>query len=258
MTFKHYVKRRGGIIANQVTAEFKGLCEQTLEFLGFLHTKERKNTRLYSSPYCTTFPLGPTLILEQSHLRMAEHLARILGTEEDRVNCPFYWKIGACRHGDQCSRNHYKPSSSPTVIIRHVYDNSPVALAIAEGQEVSDKLADEESDRVEAFYENIFEELSKYGEVRELLICDNIGDHMVGNVYVRYSTEEYAKSALINIRNKGCMGRHVKVELSPVSDFKEAKCRQYIDGCCNRGGYCNFMHIKHVPRCVKDKLTNKM
>ena len=25
----------------------------------------------------------------------AEHLARIHGTEEDKVNCPFYFKIGA-------------------------------------------------------------------------------------------------------------------------------------------------------------------
>ncbi|KAK6588390.1 U2 snRNP auxiliary factor [Cryptosporidium xiaoi] len=189
---------------------------------------------------------------------MAEHLARIIGTEEDRVNCPFYWKIGACRHGDQCSRNHYKPSSSPTLIIRHIYENSPVALAIAEGQEVNDKLADEESDKVEAFYGEMFSELSKYGEICELLICDNIGDHMMGNVYVRYSSEEYARSALINLRNKGYMGKQVKTELSPVSDFKEAKCRQYIDGCCNRGGYCNFMHIKHVPRCVKDKFFSEM
>lgn len=25
---------------------------------------------------------------------MAEHLASIFGTEKDRVNCPFYFKIG--------------------------------------------------------------------------------------------------------------------------------------------------------------------
>ncbi|KAH8740880.1 U2AG splicing factor U2AF U2snRNP auxilliary factor, partial [Cryptosporidium ryanae] len=104
----------------------------------------------------------------------------------------------------------------------------------------------------------MFGELSKYGEICELLICDNIGDHMIGNVYIRYSSEEYARSALINLRSKGYMGKQVRVELSPVSDFKEAKCRQYIDGCCNRGGYCNFMHIKHIPRCVKDKLFSEM
>ncbi|KAF5782231.1 putative transcription factor C3H family [Helianthus annuus] len=40
---------------------------------------------------------------------MAEHLASIFGTEKDRVNCLFYFKIGACRHGDRCSRLHTKP-----------------------------------------------------------------------------------------------------------------------------------------------------
>ena len=52
---------------------------------------------------------------------MACHLARIHGTEEDRVNCPFYFKIGACRHGDRCSRHHHKPAFSQTVLIKHIY-----------------------------------------------------------------------------------------------------------------------------------------
>ena len=30
----------------------------------------------------------------REHSRMAEHLASIFGTEKDRVNCPFYFKIG--------------------------------------------------------------------------------------------------------------------------------------------------------------------
>ena len=33
---------------------------------------------------------------------MAEYLASIFGTEKDKVNCTFYFKIGACRHGDTC------------------------------------------------------------------------------------------------------------------------------------------------------------
>ena len=35
---------------------------------------------------------------------MAEYLASIFGTEKDKVNCSFFFKIGACRHGDRCSR----------------------------------------------------------------------------------------------------------------------------------------------------------
>ena len=54
---------------------------------------------------------------------MAQHLAKIFGTEEDKVNCPFYFKIGACRHGDRCSRQHHKPPFSQTMIVQHMYQN---------------------------------------------------------------------------------------------------------------------------------------
>lgn len=30
------------------------------------------------------------------------------------------------------------------------------------------------------FYEDLFEELNKYGEIESLNICDNLADHMVG------------------------------------------------------------------------------
>lgn len=33
--------------------------------------------------------------------------------------------------------------------------------------------------RVQDFYEDIFEELSKYGEIENLNVCDNLADHMV-------------------------------------------------------------------------------
>jgi splicing factor U2AF 35 kDa subunit len=63
----------------------------------------------------------------------AEHLARIHGTEEDKVNCPFYFKIGACRHGDKCSRQHHKPPFSQTIIVPHMWANPMVAVANAGG-----------------------------------------------------------------------------------------------------------------------------
>ena len=52
---------------------------------------------------------------------MAERLASIFGTEKDRVNCPFYFKIGACRHGDRCSRIHNRPTISPTIVLMNMY-----------------------------------------------------------------------------------------------------------------------------------------
>ena len=38
---------------------------------------------------------------------------------------------------------------------------------------------------VQDFYEDIFEELAKFGEVQNLNVCDNLADHMVGSVYAK-------------------------------------------------------------------------
>lgn len=43
-----------------------------------------------------------------------------------RVNCSFYFKIGACRHGDRCSRLHNKPTFSQVrdpVLLLHLKMN---------------------------------------------------------------------------------------------------------------------------------------
>ena len=39
-------------------------------------------------------------------------------------------------------------------------------------------------DHYEDFVEDVFEELSKYGEVLELNVCENTAEHLNGNVYV--------------------------------------------------------------------------
>ena len=45
-------------------------------------------------------------------------------------------------------------------------------------------------------------------------------------------------------------GRPIIVDFSPVTDFREATCRQYEENMCNRGGYCNFMHLKRISRYI--------
>ena len=150
------------------------------------------------------------------------------------MNCPFYWKIGACRHGDQCSRSHYKPSSSQTLILRHMYTNPPVALAIAEGQEVTDEAADESQDHFEAFFGEVWAEVALYGEVEDVVCVDNIGDHMLGNLYVKYYNEDDAENAMRKLTGRYYNGRLLHVEYSPVTDFREARCRQFVDGQCTR------------------------
>jgi len=64
---------------------------------------------------------------------MADRLARIHGTEEDKVNCSFYYKIGVCRYEDKCQRIHNKPPLSQTILLKHMYKNSALEIALASG-----------------------------------------------------------------------------------------------------------------------------
>lgn len=173
---------------------------------------------------------------------MAEHLASIFGTEKDRVNCPFYFKIGACRHGDRCSRLHTKPTISPTLLLSNMYQRPDMLTpAPALNPQTQPNLDPRHiQDHFEDFYQDLFDELSKYGHLESLNICDNLADHMVnnslslffsrflimifdflifdffdlmlclclcereqvGNVYVQFREEEHAANALRNLNGR--------------------------------------------------------
>ena len=75
-------------------------------------------------------------------------------------------------------------------------------------------------------YDNFFEDCfveaeEKYGEVEEMNVCDNLGDHLVGNVYVKFRREEDAERAVNELNNRWFGGRPIYAELSPVTDFRE-------------------------------------
>jgi len=38
----------------------------------------------------------------------------------------------------------------------------------------------------------VFQELSKFDEIEDLLVCDNIWDHLLGCVYAKFAYEEEA------------------------------------------------------------------
>ncbi|EPS57173.1 hypothetical protein M569_17648, partial [Genlisea aurea] len=81
--------------------------------------------------------------------------------------------------------------------------------------------------------------------------------HQVGNVYVQFREEEHAANALKNLTGRFYAGRPIIVDFSPVTDFREATCRQYEEDSCNRGGYCNFMHLKRIGRELRRQLFGK-
>ncbi|CAE6509744.1 unnamed protein product [Rhizoctonia solani] len=178
---------------------------------------------------------------------MASHLANIFGTEQDRVNCSFYYKIGACRHGDRCSRKHIRPPFSQTILLPNVYHN-PAHNPSASYTE------DQLQQDFDTTYEDLYCELAKYGNLVELHVCDNVGDHLIGNVYARYEWETEAQAAVDALNNRWYAGRPLYAELSPVTDFREACCRQNENGECNRGGFCNFMHLRLASKKLVSEL----
>lgn len=180
-------------------------------------------------------------------------LSRIYGTELDRVNCPFYYKIGACRHGSRCSRQHNRPTASPTMLLPNMYQH-PVLQA----ERGPDGLplpvnADFMQLHFSDFFEDVFDELAKYGEIEQMNVCDNLGDHLVGSAYVKYSDEQSAARAMKALKNRYYLGRSVNPEYSPVTDFREATCRQFEQKACQIGPYCNFLHIIQPPRDAKER-----
>lgn len=139
-----------------------------------------------------------------------------------------------------------------------MYQNPPVAISIAEGNKVSDEALKEAIKHFEDFYEEVFLELSNFGEVLELNVCDNLGDHLIGNVYAKFSSEEEADKVMKQLSGKFYAGKQIMPEYSPVTDFRECRCRQYEEGSCGRGGFCNFMHLKYISKNFRSSLFEQM
>lgn len=97
------------------------------------------------------------------------------------------------------------------------------------------------------FYEDMYMELSKFGRLEGLYVADNLGDHMIGHVYAKFQDEEEATDCLQVMHGRYYDGRLILAEYSPVTDFREARCRDFDEESCQRGGYCNFLHSKPVP-----------
>jgi splicing factor U2AF subunit len=82
-----------------------------------------------------------------------------------------------------------------------MYHNPAAHMAIVdhESLEYDEK---ESQEHFEEFYEDIFTELSKFGEVEDINVCANLGDHLMGNVYVRFAKEEVAQNALEKLQGR--------------------------------------------------------
>lgn len=167
----------------------------------------------------------------------------------DKSTCTFYTKIGACRHGEKCSRAHIKPLSSDTLLLPNLYQNPK--LNKNEGEELSSKQIQE---YFEHFYKDIFLKFASYGDIDSLVVCENENNHLNGNVYVKFTTKDTAYNACLELNQTWFGSRPVHSELSPVESFHDANCRAYETDSCNRGDHCNFMHIRKPSGQLRSSL----
>ena len=147
---------------------------------------------------------------------------------------------------------------SQTIMFKHLYQNPPAAIAFAEGSKVSDEDLKEALKHFEKFYEEIFIELSNYGELKELCVVDNLGDHLIGNVYARFNDEVSASKAFNALAGKYYHSHLVEEEYCPITRIKDARCKKFDEGVCQRGALCNFLHLKEVNRSLFRSLKDEM
>ncbi|CAJ1368700.1 unnamed protein product [Effrenium voratum] len=95
-------------------------------------------------------------------------------------------------------------------------------------------------------------------QIEDMVVVDNVSEHMLGNVYCKYFNDNDADKAAQQMDKRFYGSRLIAVEYSPVTDFREARCRAFHETRCARGGLCNFMHIKHIPKAVKRNIVRQM
>ncbi len=48
----------------------------------------------------------------------------------------------------------------------------------------------------------------RYGPVEEMSVCDNLGEHLIGNIYIRFRSEDDADKAVADLNNRWFNGSH--------------------------------------------------
>jgi splicing factor U2AF 35 kDa subunit len=74
---------------------------------------------------------------------------------------------------------HNKPLFSQCINLTHMYIN-PMAGVVTSGGKLSRDQEREIQDKFEDFYQDVFDEAAKFGEIDDLIVLDNLGDHLIG------------------------------------------------------------------------------
>lgn len=165
--------------------------------------------------------------------------------------------MGACRHGDYCTKFHVRPTASPTVLFPMMYPN-PMAI-----EHIQDRQWDFHFEKkylkrhFEHFYKETWRTFMELGRIAELRVVSNLGDHLLGNVYIRFEETADACRIVRDLKAKKLNEVILLPELSPVTNFADACCKEDLEGKCGRGAQCNYLHIIKVSRKLMERLEKE-
>lgn len=118
--------------------------------------------------------------------------------------CMIYEKLGVCRNGLQCSRNHRRPRISCFLLIADFFTHirlNNLGGASEYGDDIAMEFDDDElQTEFEAFFADVVPEFGKFGHIVQFRVCQNRLKHLRGNVYVEYRSQRCENSFYSSVK----------------------------------------------------------
>ncbi|CDK29978.1 unnamed protein product [Kuraishia capsulata CBS 1993] len=113
----------------------------------------------------------------------------------------------------------------------------------------------EDKENFDLVFKDVFLECSlKHGIVEDMVVCENTNPHLSGNVYIKFRDLDSAIAAQADFQDRYFDSRPVFAEFCGVRSFEDAICKMFRSNECDRGGLCNFMHVKQPSQGLLQEL----
>jgi len=138
-----------------------------------------------------------------------------------------------------------------TLIFPGMYTNMLLGYEILKFNHDSDEALEyEENDIIEhfkSFYDDVSEEIKKFGKLKQFLVCSNYEPHLRGNVYVQFEREKDALKAYQKLNGRYYAGKQIYCFFTHVKNWYEAICSLFLRKKCNNGSKCKYLHVFQNP-----------
>lgn len=178
-------------------------------------------------------------------------LQAVSETNPGKEMCLFFNKVGACRFGNQCSRNHQHFKISNTLLVSNFYSHFTLEQNKSSEYDTDIILEYEDSDmysHFKEFYTDIVPEFKKFGDLTMVKVCCNSEPHLRGNVYIEYKHKKDALLAYKEFQGRWYGGKQLNIEFVKIKDWGGAVCGDFARRRCPKGKSCNFLHVFRNPK----------